>query len=150
VEPNPKPFVIERTFNAPVELVWKAITNKDDMKEWYFELAAFEPKEGFEFQFMVEHEGATYDHRCRVLEAIRYRKLAYSWRYEGQPGNSVVTFELFPEGKQTRLKLTHTGLETFPRLPAYARMNFAMGWTGLIGSSLREYVEKGGSGTDPA
>ena len=28
------PFTIERTYNAPVENVWKAITDKDEMKKW--------------------------------------------------------------------------------------------------------------------
>jgi uncharacterized protein YndB with AHSA1/START domain len=44
-------FVIERTFDAPAEIVWKAITDKDDMKQWYFDLPAFKPEAGFEFRF---------------------------------------------------------------------------------------------------
>jgi hypothetical protein len=40
------------------------------------------------------------------------------------------------------LKLTHEGLETFPKLPAYARKNFEAGWTELLGSSLKDFVEK--------
>ena len=69
------------------------------------------------------------------------KKIAYSWRYAGEEGDSLVTFELFPEGDKTRLKLTHEGLETFPKLPAYARTNFETGWTEIIGSSLKQYVE---------
>ena len=34
-----EPFIIERTFNASVEKVWEAITDKDEMKKWYFDLA---------------------------------------------------------------------------------------------------------------
>ena len=29
-------IIIERTFNAPVDAVWNAITDKDQMKQWYF------------------------------------------------------------------------------------------------------------------
>ena len=36
-----KKIVIERTYNAPVEKVWKAITDKEEMKQWYFDLDAF-------------------------------------------------------------------------------------------------------------
>ena len=82
-----------------------------------------------------------YCHLCKVTEAIPPRKLAYTWRYKGEEGNSVVTFELFPEGDKTRLKLTHEGLETFPKLPAYGRKNFEAGWTELLGSSLRKFLE---------
>ncbi len=41
---NTEPFVIEQTYNAPVSKVWKAITDKDDMKQWYFNLAEFKPE----------------------------------------------------------------------------------------------------------
>ena len=46
-----KALIIERVFEANIQQVWKAIANKDEMKEWYFNLEAFEPKVGFEFQF---------------------------------------------------------------------------------------------------
>src|SRR2546426_10589254 len=133
--------IVERTLNAPVARVWKALTDVDQMRVWYFDLKEFRPEVGFEFQFVVEHEGNVYDHRCRVTQVIPNKKLAYTWRYAGQPGDSLVTFELFPEGDQTRLKLTHEGLGSFPALPAYARKNFMEGWTQIIGKSLVEFVE---------
>jgi uncharacterized protein YndB with AHSA1/START domain len=135
-----EPLIIERTFDAPVEMVWKAITDRDQMKEWYFDFAEFKPEVGFEFQFIVEHEGTVFDHRCRIAEVIPGKKLAYTWRYEGYEGDSLVTFELFPEGGKTRLRLTHEGTDTFPETPAYARKNFLRGWTMLIGESLKEFV----------
>jgi hypothetical protein len=36
--------------------------------------------------------------------------------------------------------LTHEGLETFPKLPAYARKNFEQGWESLIGESLKNFL----------
>jgi hypothetical protein len=33
-------------------------------------------------------------------------------------------------------------LETFPKAPAFARTNFEKGWTEIIGSSLKQYVEE--------
>ncbi len=133
--------VIERTFNTPLERIWKAITEVEQMKHWYFDLEEFKPEVGFEFQFSVEHEGFTYAHHCKIKEVIPGKKLVYSWRYEGYEGDSQVTFELFAEGNQTRLKLTHEGLESFPKIPAFARTNFMQGWTQIIGSSLKEFVE---------
>ncbi len=54
-----------------------------------------------------------------------------------------MTFELFAEVQATRLKLTHEGLETFPiNNPDFAKENFVAGWTYIIGSSLKEFVEK--------
>ncbi|HEY1164987.1 MAG TPA: SRPBCC domain-containing protein [Chitinophaga sp.] len=137
-----EPLVLERTFNAPIDKVWKAITDKDNMKQWYFDLAEFRPEVGFEFQFTGGTEENSYLHLCRITEVEPGRKLTYSWRYEGYAGNSFVTFELFPEGDKTRLKLTHTGLETFPASnPDLRRENFEAGWTQIIGTNLKDYLE---------
>jgi|SRR5687768_6193075 len=135
------PFVIERTYNASVETVWKALTDRDQMKQWYFDLKAFKPEVGFEFQFDAGAEGQTFRHLCVVTEVIVNKKLAYSWKYEGYPGDSLVTFELFPKGSKTTLRLTHSGLETFPPMAVFARTNFETGWTDLIGSLLKNFVE---------
>src|SRR5881398_2732786 len=122
------PLVVERVLNAPAARVWKALTNRDEMKHWYFELEEFKPEVGFEFQFTVEHEGFKYHHLCKITEVIPQKKIAYTWRYAGEEGDSLVTFEFFADGDKTRLKLTHEGLETFPKLPAYARAKFEAGW----------------------
>ena len=137
-------IVVERTFNAPVARVWKALTDVDQMREWYFDLKEFKPEVGFEFDFAVEHQGKNYHHLCRITEVVPQRKIAHTWRYKGEPGDSLVTIELTPEGEKTRLKLTHTGLETFPKTPAFARENFEKGWTQLIGTELKQFVERKG------
>ena len=138
------PFIIERVFNAPVARVWKAITSKEDMKLWYFDLAEFKPEVGFEFSFHGQgHTGEKYLHHCKITEVVKEKKLVYSWRYEGYKGISFVHFELFAEGNSTRIKLTHEGLETFPQNnPDFAKESFAGGWTELIGTLLKKFVEK--------
>ena len=138
--------IVERTLDAPVARVWQALTDVDQMREWYFDLKEFKPQVGFEFEFVVEHEGTTYHHLCRVTEVMPQKKIAYTWRYKGEPGDSLVTIELFNEGDNTRLKLTHTGIETFPKTPAYARKNFEQGWTQIIGTELKKFVEQSKKG----
>ncbi|MFL9483382.1 SRPBCC domain-containing protein [Chitinophagaceae bacterium LWZ2-11] len=137
-----EPFVIERTLNASVERVWKALTDKKQMKEWYFDLSDFKPEVGFEFQFEGGSKEMTYLHLCKVIEVIPHKKLTYSWRYKDYAGNSFVTFELFPESDKTRLKLTHEGLESFPPVKDFAKESFSKGWTHIIGTSLPTYLEK--------
>jgi uncharacterized protein YndB with AHSA1/START domain len=138
-----EPFVIERVFEAPISKVWKAITDKEDMKHWYFDLKEFKPEVGFEFQFYGGPADKQYLHLCKVTEVVVGKRITYSWRYDGYAGNSFVTFELFEEGSKTRIKLTHRGLETFPKDNTdLANENFAEGWTQLIGTSLKSYLEK--------
>ncbi|HXS36579.1 MAG TPA: SRPBCC domain-containing protein [Flavipsychrobacter sp.] len=138
-----EPIIVERVFNAPIARVWQAITDKDKMKEWYFNIDAFEPKVGFKFQFIGGSDSKKYTHLCEITEVIPEKKLTYSWRYKDYEGNSSVTFELFADGDKTRLKLTHTGLETFPQdTPDFARKSFAAGWDYIVNTSLKNYLEK--------
>jgi uncharacterized protein YndB with AHSA1/START domain len=138
-----EPFVIERTYNAPSEKVWKAITDKTEMKKWYFDLKEFKPVVGFEFSFVGgKPDGKQYVHNCRITEVVPGKKLTHTWCYEGYEGISYVTFELFAEGAKTRVKLTHAGLETFPQSnPDLAAHNFAAGWTSILDMSLKKYLE---------
>src|SRR5688572_26140097 len=137
-----EPVIVERTFTARVERVWEAISTKEGMKGWSFNIQQFKPEVGFEFEFTAGPKaGVQYIHKCKVTQVVPQERLAYSWRFEGYPGDSLVTFELSAEGNRTRLKLTHAGLETFPPLPDFVRENFVLGWTSLIGKSLKEYVE---------
>lgn len=135
-----EPLTIERTFDAPAARVWEAMTTKDGMSRWFFELKEFKPEAGFEFDFTVQHDGNTYVHLCKVTEAVPQKKLAFTWRYDGHEGDSLVTFELLAEGAKTRLKLTHAGLETFPQTPQFARKNFEGGWN-YITTALQDVVE---------
>jgi uncharacterized protein YndB with AHSA1/START domain len=140
-----QPFVIERTFSAPINTVWEALTDRDTMKEWYFDLAEFRAEPGFEFSFTGGgNNGETFIHLCRVTVADKPHRLAYTWRYEGFPGESLVTFELFPERGRTRLRLTHAGLDTFrgDLNPGLEASNFAAGWTSILDSSLKPYLEQ--------
>jgi uncharacterized protein YndB with AHSA1/START domain len=110
------------------------------MRQWYFDLKEFKPEVGFEFEFVVEHKGTNYHHLCKVTAVVPQKKIAYTWRYKGHEGNSLVTFALSADGDKTRLKLTHEGLETFPKTAAFARENFEAGWTS-IASELKQFVE---------
>ncbi len=140
-----EPIIIERTLNASVDVVWKAITDKDQMKQWYFEpLDDFKPEVGFQTQFNVRNGGKDYLHIWKVTKVHPGKIISYEWKFRGFPGNSSVTFELNAVGKKTNVKLTHKGIETFlaDRNPALARENFVEGWTSLIGKSLKDFVEK--------
>ena len=136
--------IVERIFNAPIALVWKSITDKDLMKQWYFDVADFKPEIGFEFQFSGQGlKGHKYLHLCKIIDVEPLKKLTHSWTYAGIEGYSTVTFELFSEsGNITRLKLTHIGLESFPiNNPDFARDSFASGWSYIINTALKNYVE---------
>ena len=137
-----QPLIIEQEFNASLKLVWRAITEKELMQKWFFDVADFKPQVGFKFQFEGGEENKRYRHLCEVLEVIPQKKLRYSWKYEGYTGLSFVTLELLPNGERTKVKLTHEGLETFTH-PDFSKDNFVGGWKYLIQESLKEFLENG-------
>lgn len=142
---NAQPVIVERRLPAPASRVWKALTDRVEMKAWYFDLADFRAEPGFAFQFWGgPSPDRQYLHHCEVTEVIPEKKLTYSWRYEGYAGISYVTFELFEADGGTLLRLTHRGLESFPQENTdLARHNFEAGWNDIIHTYLRAYIEGG-------
>ncbi|HYI78352.1 MAG TPA: SRPBCC domain-containing protein, partial [Chryseolinea sp.] len=46
-----EPIIMEVIFAVDLNEVWQAITDKDQMKEWYFDIKDFRPEPGAEFKF---------------------------------------------------------------------------------------------------
>jgi uncharacterized protein YndB with AHSA1/START domain len=136
-------IIKEVVLNAPVSKVWMALTNKNEMKQWYFDLEEFKPEPGYNFQFWGGTETRIYLHLCQVKSSIPNQSLSYSWKYENIPGETLLTFDLFEEEDKTRLRLTHNGLDSFPSdNPDLSSENFDAGWEYIINMSLKNYLEK--------
>ena len=137
------PFELEQVYNNTIEQLWLALTDQVAMKTWYFpQLRRFEPIVGFEMKFEVDN--SPFKKHWQVTQVLPKRKLAHTWTYEGYPGNSEVIFELFPADDKTQLKLTHSGLGSFPDDPHFARHRFEEGWKWIIRNKLKNYLEQAG------
>ena len=136
---------LETIFRVTVTRLWKALTDIHEMKQWYFPmLEAFLPEPGFETVFTVHNEGQEYPHRWKITEAIPNQKLGYSWRFDGFPGDSLLSFELFEVPEGTKLRLVHSGLQSFQpkQHPQLSKDNFEAGWNQIIGTALKTYLEQ--------
>jgi uncharacterized protein YndB with AHSA1/START domain len=140
------PVILERTFKAPIDTVWKAITDVAQMRQWFIkEMGSFKPEVGFETRATVQCEGKPSKVLIlTVTEVTAGKRIAYSWQLEGKPGKSHVTIELISDGSKTRLTLMHTGLESHQpeKYPDLSRTNYLQGWVSLIGESLKDFLEK--------
>ncbi|WP_024768707.1 SRPBCC family protein [Aquimarina macrocephali] len=136
------PIVVEETYMTTPKNVWKAITELDQMKKWFFEqIESFEAKEGFETQFVVEVENRKFTHLWKITEVIPYQKIKYGWRYKEYSGDSFVTFELFKNENHVKLRLITEIIHSFPSdIPEFARESCIGGWEYFIKSSLKEYL----------
>lgn len=136
--------VVEKTYPVSAARLWDALTVNEEMKQWYFDIAEFKAEPGFEFEFWAGDEKRKWLHKCKVTTVNPQSVIAYTWRYDGYPGNSEVKFELIPDGEgQTKLRITHTGLETFPQdVPELREHNFEFGWKQFAEHELNEYLKK--------
>lgn len=104
--------------------------------------------------FYEKEEGGSFLHRCEILKAEPERLLEHTWEHPSHSGGkSVVKWALQPvDEEHVQLTLTHGGLENFADAgPAFSPENYAAGWEGIIGISLRNYLygKAGLGGGDP-
>ena len=139
-----QPLIVERKITASAQRIWEALTNNSQMQQWYFKLDSFEPTVGFTFSFYGQgQKGEKYKHNCRITAVEPGKKLSYTWEYENREGSSEVSFELFPDGDETLVRITHTGLDSFPKNnPDFDASSFSKGWNHILGISLKDFVEK--------
>ena len=119
---------------APASTVWKALTDKSQMKEWYFDIPDFNLEEGATFYFYEPGGANEYHHRCQIREVIPHTKLSYTWRHPSHSKEeSVVSWFLKEVDEGTEVILQHEGIENFADAgPAFARESYQVGWEELL------------------
>lgn len=139
-------FKIEKSYSAPIDLVWQAITDRAMMKEWYFNFADdFKLETGAVFEWKAgDTKSKEWLHRGKMLEIIPNQKLVHTWEYPGYSGTSTVTWNLLKiDDNTTHVTLIHEFTIAFDStVAALKRENFEMGWTHIVNISLQEYLTR--------
>ena len=141
-----KSFEIEKTYNAPINLVWQAITDRAMMKAWYFNFAEdFKLEPGAVFEWTAgDNEDNQWLHRGKMLEIVPDETLVHTWEYPGYSGTSTVSWSLLNlDDATTKVTLVHEF--TIPFDSSVAALNtkkFEAGWIHIINISLAEYLIK--------
>ena len=136
--------VIKQRMNAPIQKVWNAITDKAQMKEWYFDIADFKTDLHTEFSFFEPNGENKYQHYGQILEVIPQEKLKYTWSYpEVSKEKTIVKWNLQDEGGNTLVILTHKGLENLEHLgEEFSKDSFDKAWTKIVSINLKNFIEK--------
>jgi len=139
-----EPIVVEQSFQNNIEEVWSAITELEQMREWFFDnIEAFEPKIGFKTSFAVQSGERTFTHLWEITEAVPRQKITYRWRYKEYPGDSFVKFELNEKAGATLLRVSTEVIADFPDdIPEFKRESGVQGWDYFIGKQLKAYLGK--------
>ena len=125
---------LERVLDAPLETVWRYLTEAELRREWF--MGGTDAGAAGEFDLIVDHDnlsddkdvpypdgyaqfkGTVWTERVTRFEPPRLLETTF------QGGkNGTITYELFPEGGRTRLVLTHSGIVS----PVGAQ-DFGSGW----------------------
>ena len=129
--------------NAPIDRVWKALTEADLIAQWFGDACEFDAVPGGGGYFGWAQHGK---HRVVVEHVEAPRVLVYRWAQaadaEPVPGNStVVRFELTEIDGGTRLDLVETGFENLEDPQASLADNTG-GWTAEL-AELVDFVQAG-------
>ena len=117
---GPGTIRLERRLDAPVETVWRYLTEAELRRQWF--MGGADAKSCGEFQLLNDHDNlsdeevpypesyAPYKGRTWDETVIRFDppRLLETTFQGGK--NGTVTFELFPDGNRSRLVVTHSGI----------------------------------------
>jgi len=130
----PDTIRLERVLDAPVETVWRYLTEADLRRQWFMGGTSIGGVGAFDL--LVDHDnlsdddvpypdshadfkGATWTEQVSRFEPPHLLETTF------QGGkNGTVRYELAEEGERTRLTLTHSGI-----VSPVGAMDFGSGWT---------------------
>ena len=139
---NNHPIIKEIAVPVPVNSVWKAITDPTQMKEWYFNVHNFKLEVSNEFYFYEPGNAKKFRHVCTITEIIPNKKFSHTWTFpDYSEGVSNLAWELTEESGNTRIRLTHEGVENFAEAGSdFARASFDAGWQEIVTQILVNYL----------
>jgi uncharacterized protein YndB with AHSA1/START domain len=140
-------IIIEKSIviDASPEVVFKALTDQEELTNWFPDQAVFEAKlDGkVKFDFYKDKEHKQGELECvpegTIIEFIPNKKVSYTWRQTNTQDfpNTVVTWELEKiTDNKTRVKLLHTGFE-----PGNLFKQHDEGWSYFL-NRLQSYCKK--------
>lgn len=148
----PDAIRLERMLDAPVETVWRYLTEAELRSRWF--MGGTDATSGGEFDLVVDHDRLSDDEAPYPESYAAFKGTVWSEKvvrfdpprllattFQGGK-NGEVTYELFPEDGKTRLVLTHRGI-TSPS----GFQDFGGGWCShlavleekLAGRSVRNF-----------
>lgn len=139
------PVVIQREFSVSTIRLWEALTNREQLKQWYFDFSEnFNAEVGCVFEWSAgPSEGEQWLHRAEILEVVPNEKLVQSWEYPGYKGKAKLTWAITPLAEhRSRLRLDFEFTEGFDvTVEALRRRNFLEGWNHIVNTSLVDFLK---------
>ncbi len=99
------------TIKSSPEVVFKALTQADELMRWFPTRVESDPRPGGKFKFNWEFANADENgsQQGEYVEVLPNRKLSYTWTAESIP--TLVTFNLTNSGGETTVELDHSSMQ---------------------------------------
>ena len=138
---KPDTIEVEHLYSQPPSQVWKALTDPALMARWW---AAGEvrPVVGHRFELDMGQWGMQ---PCQVVEVQPERLLKYQFSMGRL--DTIISWRLTPEGKGTRLTLTHEGFNLDTPMGRQALEGMKPGWPRVL-ERLDAVLGAAGPGSD--
>jgi uncharacterized protein YndB with AHSA1/START domain len=133
VRTAPDTIQLERMLDAPVDRVWRYLTEAELRREWF--MGGTDARPDREFELINDHDNLSAEDAPYPESYAQYKGTVWNekvLRFDpprllettfqgGKNGN--VTYELFADGDRTRLVLTHSGITS-----GTGAQDFGSGW----------------------
>ena len=137
--------VIERVFNAPIELMWMIWTQPEYIKMWFGSdpngivlSAEINLSVGDKYSISFnDSDGTLHTAFGKYLEIIEWSKLYFTFEWKSEPGHiSELIVEFIPKAEKTITILTHTNLNP------NSVHGYTEGWNGTMDKIIKKILEK--------
>lgn len=106
MSPETQTLKFERNIQASPDQVYRAFTNSSALREWFCDLATTSPHPGGHLYFKWN---SGYYTNGKFTELVPDRTVAFTWKGEGDPGETQVKVSLAEEDPGTRVHIKHSG-----------------------------------------
>lgn len=138
--------VIERDvfIAAAPERVWEVVTREEHIREWLWDVKAFELRVGGGMTFVGTYKGEAFEYDAVIEHLDPPHAFAFRWAENGwvEGGSTRVEMTLSAEGAGTRLRLQESGfasLEITKERRDWLLGAIGGGWAGKL-DFLNDYI----------
>ena len=113
--PSDRVIRIERVFNAPRDLVWRAFTEPELVAQWWgrgnkLVIERMEVERGGHWRFVEHSSDGQHGFEGRYREVSPQDRLAWTFEWDGMPGHVAVDTTEFEDIGDGRTKVVTTSL----------------------------------------
>jgi uncharacterized protein YndB with AHSA1/START domain len=113
--PSEREIHIERIFNAPRERVWKAMTERELIAQWWgrgnkLVIERYEPVRGGHWRFVEHSPQGTHGFEGRFREVTPIERVVQTFEWDGMPGHVIVETMILVDLGDGRTKIINLSL----------------------------------------